>query len=227
MEVTGIYATEAEEIRNASIVGGSIVNGNLVLVNGAGDEINAGQVNAAEAAWPIGSIYISMASANPATTLGFGVWGRIAAGRMIIGVDGTDPTIDAAGEIGGEKTHVLTIAEMPTHDHGGATGWESDTHTHAGTTEWAGEHFHLYNRPANTKNVQTWTSGVAVTVSDSNLGQAYQTTDAGEHQHTFTTGIPGGSNGGHHSHEIGDQGGGAAHNNLPPFFSAYIWQRTS
>lgn len=45
MEVNGIFVETAEEIRNASIVGGSVNDaGNLVLTNGAGTEINAGSV---------------------------------------------------------------------------------------------------------------------------------------------------------------------------------------
>jgi len=228
MEITGIYATEATDIRNDSIVSGSIdANGNLILVNGAGDEINAGSVNTAANSWPVGSIYLSFSSSNPATLFGFGTWVRVAKGRTLVSVDEADATFDTVRELVGAKTHVLTTAEMPVHDHNGATGWESDTHTHDGTTNFAGEHSHLYNRPANSKNVQTWTSGVAVTVSDSNLGQSYPTTDAGEHQHTFSTGINTGANGGHHSHEIADAGGGAAHNNIQPSITCYIWERTA
>ena len=227
MEVTGIYPSEAEEIRLASIVSGEIVNGRLVLTNGAGDAMDAGPVNSAEEAWPVGSVYISMSSTNPNTIFGFGTWVRIANGRTLIGVDSADASFDAVRETGGAKTHTLTINQMPSHDHGGATGWESDTHTHQGTTDFAGEHSHQYNRPTGTENVQTWTSAVAKVVPADNLGAAYPTTDAGEHQHTFTTGIPLNTNGGHHSHEIADQGGGAAFSILPPYFTTYIWERTA
>lgn len=45
MDVTGIFATTAEDIANSSIVSGHVdESGNLVLTNGAGAEINAGVV---------------------------------------------------------------------------------------------------------------------------------------------------------------------------------------
>ena len=71
-------------------------------------------VNAAKlAAWPVGSIYMSMVATNPGTLFG-GTWERIANGRMLIGADSiTYP----AGSTGGEATHELTTSEMPGHSH--------------------------------------------------------------------------------------------------------------
>lgn len=39
-------------------------------------------------------------------------------GRTVIGLDGNDTTFDTLGETGGEKTHTLTVSEMPNHNHG-------------------------------------------------------------------------------------------------------------
>lgn len=44
-------------------------------------------------------------------------------GRMAVGVN-SDPSFDVVGETGGEKTHVLTTAEMPSHTHGPLSGSE-------------------------------------------------------------------------------------------------------
>ena len=41
-----------------------------------------------------------------------------AKGKVIVGLDTGDSDFDLRGEIGGEKTHILTIAEMPSHRHG-------------------------------------------------------------------------------------------------------------
>lgn len=72
-------------------------------------------VNAAKlAAWPVGSIYMSMVATNPGTLFG-GTWVRIANGRMLIGADSASYP---AGSIGGEETHTLTVSEMPRHIHG-------------------------------------------------------------------------------------------------------------
>ena len=37
--------------------------------------------------------------------------------RMIIGVDEDDPDFKSSGLTGGEKSHTLTVAEMPFHNH--------------------------------------------------------------------------------------------------------------
>ena len=66
--------------------------------------------------YPIGSIYISTSSVNPSSLFG-GTWEPFAQGRTLIGVDTTDTDFDTAENIGGEKQHILTINEMPSHNH--------------------------------------------------------------------------------------------------------------
>ena len=68
---------------------------------------------------PINSIYISVTSANPSTTLGYGTWVSFGAGRVLVGQDTSDVSFDRLSETGGSKTdsHALTISEMPSHDH--------------------------------------------------------------------------------------------------------------
>lgn len=78
-------------------------------------------------AWPIGSVFLSVVSTNPATLLGLGTWVQIAGGRMLVGQIGSDADFNTAEETGGEKTHVLTMPEIPSHTHvqqlpGGQTG---------------------------------------------------------------------------------------------------------
>ena len=73
-----------------------------------------------ETIYPVGSIYTNAGVAtNPGTLLGFGTWSAFGAGRVIVGVDSTDTDFDAVRETGGSKTdsHVLTIAELPSHTH--------------------------------------------------------------------------------------------------------------
>lgn len=38
-------------------------------------------------------------------------------GRVITGIDSNDTAFDTLGETGGEKTHTLTVEEMPSHSH--------------------------------------------------------------------------------------------------------------
>lgn len=70
------------------------------------------------AAWPVGSIFITTSAANPSTLLGFGTWVAFGAGRVLVGLDAGQTEFDTIEETGGEKTHTLTVAEMPAHSHG-------------------------------------------------------------------------------------------------------------
>lgn len=66
--------------------------------------------------WPIDSVYISFSSANPGPLLG-GTWVSAGSGRMLIGVDPADASMDAAGDTGGSKTHQIVSANLPPHAH--------------------------------------------------------------------------------------------------------------
>lgn len=62
-------------------------------------------------AYPVGSIYMSVISANPGTLFG-GTWERIQ--DMFLLAAGTTYS---AGSTGGEATHTLIVDEMPSHTH--------------------------------------------------------------------------------------------------------------
>ena len=66
--------------------------------------------------YPIGSIYMSIQDTNPSVFFG-GTWERIAKGKTLVGVDESDTDFNASSKTGGEKTHTLTIDEMPKHRH--------------------------------------------------------------------------------------------------------------
>ena len=65
----------------------------------------------ANAIYPVGSIYISTSSANPSTLFG-GTWEQVE-DRFLLAAGSTY----TAGSTGGEATHTLTVAEMPSHSH--------------------------------------------------------------------------------------------------------------
>lgn len=69
-----------------------------------------------DAVYPVGSIYMSVKSTNPGTLFG-GTWVAIAQGRTLVGVNTSDNDFKTPEKTGGEKTHKLTIAEMPSHSH--------------------------------------------------------------------------------------------------------------
>ena len=66
--------------------------------------------------YPIGSIYISIKNTNPSTLFG-GTWVSWGAGRVPVGVDTTQNEFKTVEKTGGEKTHKLTVSEMPKHTH--------------------------------------------------------------------------------------------------------------
>jgi hypothetical protein len=78
---------------------------------------------AAQLAYPIGSVYFSANSTNPATSLGFGTWSQVGQGRVIVGVGtGTDinsvtATFPAGNDSVGEYVHTLSTTEIPAHSH--------------------------------------------------------------------------------------------------------------
>lgn len=73
-----------------------------------------------DAIYPVGSIYLAYNHTNPSTLFG-GTWTRLTDGFLW-----ASRATDTIGQTGGEKTHTLTVAEMPAHNHGG-------TYTNAGT----------------------------------------------------------------------------------------------
>ena len=114
--------------------------------------------------YPVGSVYISYSHNSPATMFG-GTWVRIE-NAFLWGCDDK-------GEIGlkgGEKTHTLTVNELPSHTHGSVySGNTSGTKTHS------------------------W-------LASGGSNMAYGTIATG---------------------------GGAAHNNMPPYVHVSIWRRTA
>ena len=66
--------------------------------------------------YPIGSIYMSVNSVNPSSLFG-GTWESWGAGKVPVGVDTTDNDFATVEKTGGEKTHTLTIDEIPSHKH--------------------------------------------------------------------------------------------------------------
>lgn len=117
--------------------------------------------------YPVGSIYMSTVSTNPKDLFG-GTWEALG-GRFLIGANDTYK----AGATGGEATHKLSIAEMPSHYHG---FWNPV----------------LYN------------SGQ----TDCGIGSSWWRPTGRDSSTQYS-------------------GGNAAHNNMPPYLSVYMWKRTS
>ena len=76
--------------------------------------------------YPVGSIYMSVNSTNPSVLFG-GTWEQIKDKFLLSAGDTYN-----AGDEGGEATHILTIDEMPSHNH--TWGWKSSAAS--GNSTW-------------------------------------------------------------------------------------------
>lgn len=109
-------------------------------------------------------------------------------GRVVVCENPSDTDFDTLGETGGSKTHTLTIAEMPSHNHSATTGFAgTHSHTVANTVQKTGNNTpgSLDSSANEIDNVNTTTT-TSSTVAD-------------------------------HAHTIALQGGGLPHNNLQPY----------
>lgn len=96
----------------------NFVNGTTALND---TNLNEMQKGLMQLVFPIGSTYITQEDTNPSTILGFGTWERLK-GKVCLGLDEDDEDFNTIGNTGGEKTHTLTINEIPTHNHGALGG---------------------------------------------------------------------------------------------------------
>lgn len=127
------------------------------------------------AAWPIGSIYMSVNSTSPANLFG-GTWERIS-DTFLFAASSSYP----AGSTGGEFAHTLTQSELPNYSLS-VTNGSNVIRSKTGSTADA--------------YVPTQSSGWGIPNWESK---------------TVT---------------VASGGSGAAHDNMPPYLSVWIWKRT-
>ena len=161
-----------------------------------------GADGSASAAWPVGSIFISAVSTNPATLLGFGTWAAFGAGRVLVGLDSGQTEFDTLEETGGAKTVTLTAAEMPQHTHvQNAHTHVQDSHTHTipvGATDDTAAPFDRADAGTNASGANATTASGGTVATNQNATAVNQNT-----------------------------GGGGAHANLQPYIVVNFWKRTA
>jgi hypothetical protein len=174
-ENTGVLTLQTRD-------GQTITAGNVELPGTSSNDINTAVAqavhDATDRSHPVGSIYMSTDATDPATVLGVGTWVRWGKGRVPVGIDEAQTEFDGVEELGGEKTHQLTVAEMPSHSHNEAV----DSSYNAGTGTGVPTHYALNSNGASRSEVPMATSST---------------------------------------------GGNAAHNNLQPYITCYMWKRTA
>lgn len=66
---------------------------------------------------PIGKVEVFFDNDDHSDYLGF-TWERFGEGKVLVGIDSSDIDFNTIGKTIGEKTHTLTVDEMPSHSHG-------------------------------------------------------------------------------------------------------------
>ncbi len=143
-------------------------------------------------------------STNPSTLLGFGTWVSFGAGRVLVGIDGSQSEFNSIGETGGSKTHTLTTSQIPSHTH--------SVNPPNTTTSSNGSHSHTYVRKGTT-------TGGSTEGGDANSVGEFSDNTSTVGNHTHTVNIP--------SFTSGSSGSGGSHNNLQPYITVYMWTRTA
>lgn len=147
--------------------------------------------------YPVGSLYWSAKKTSPAEILG-GVWKQVKDKFILAAGDSY-----AGGSEGGEATHTLTFAEMPNHNHN--VGIWNQNHTKYAAVDATGTGYSA-----------TSSGGYISTITWSNV--AFQTAGRVSSTAEYGSGDPMGT--------TDLQGGGEAHNNMPPYVVYYCWERT-
>ncbi|EAX81818.1 hypothetical protein TVAG_220660, partial [Trichomonas vaginalis G3] len=147
-----------------------LITNNINIVDGNGfinvkHELQTMKTQVLETIYPIGSIYTSMNSTNPASVLGFGTWQQI--------VDKFLYCANSSNQTGGSKK--IKEANLPAH-------------THTGTTNFSGDHSHsLRDHPLYNSDYKAGNDVLSPSYNNSAKKTFRPTEPGGNHSHTFTT----------------------------------------
>lgn len=194
LDNTSLPIASSDTLGSIKVGSGLSVSSDGVLSTSNDSEGSINQTELLNLIYPIGRGFIDFTDTDYSNYLGF-TWERELVGMFPVGYNPNDSTFSTIGNIGGEKTHTLTVSEMPSHTH------TQNAHSH--TTRFSNNKTlaagRLYFDGNNCGNNNASNSiGNAVSYTTSNTTATNQNT-----------------------------GGGAAHNNLPPYQVVAYWKRVA
>ena len=160
------------------------------------------------AAFPVGSVFISVVSTNPATLLGYGTWSAIAAGRVLVGLDSGDSDFDTVEETGGAKT----VAAAGSNSAPTFSGSALASHTHEMPIQFNG---------TVARNTTASVGTGSTVASQKDWGLSTETNSRARQQ---VTGVSAGTPAGTVSAPTFT---GSATSVVQPYFVVYMWKRTA
>lgn len=98
-----------------------------------------GHTHSLAAAWPIGSVFLSVVSTNPGTLLGFGTWSQVAGGLYLVGQTG----VQSGGSQIGSSTHAHIFTQPGAHSNHAFT--QPGAHSNHVVTQPAN---HVFTQPS-------------------------------------------------------------------------------
>ena len=238
--VSDTVILEGENLASSTVPG--------IITEDRVEEIANTKTNDTLATWcpfPVGAIYMSTNSANPSTFWTGTTWQAFATGKTIVGIDTSDTDFNSVNKAGGSKEVVLTVPNLPAHNH--TVGDNSHSHSVNGV----GDHSHTLNdhnhyipphqhvspwgddgggAPWGTyggKNMlgsgkadnNNWWYYTSPVDQWTNGAGAVGMSGSGAHSHTINATT--------HSHTLSNTGSNTAHSNLQPYIVTYIWKRIS
>lgn len=164
-----------------------------------------------DSVYPVGSIYISVNDSFNPNDVFPGTWVSFGKGRTLVGVDTSDPEFQSSEDTGGEKTHVLTVDELPEHNHDVTV---ENKELKGSVWNFAGQGATF--GPGNSTSGVFSKGGDGTCFYPSSTGKATGVNDGfimdATHKHTASA---------------SNTGSGTAHNNMPPYITVYMWKRTA